>query len=143
MKLSQIKNIIKESIKELINEQQGLVPFTNPGGFGGGGNWTEPTIYGGGNGTIYLECPPGYVFGNTGLSPDYNGTQRPMNDDQVIVPSSFNTINGGTKIRITECRKLDLNYVNPTGGSADISNLQVADPMPLKKADPTIDISKR
>lgn len=125
MKLSHLKNIIKESVKQLMTEQQGLAPFTNPGGFTGGGHWVDPTISGGGNGTIYLECPAGYVFGNTGLSPDYNGTQRPMDDDQVIVPSPYNTINGVTKIRITECRKLDLNYVAPPVNPVDVEPLGI------------------
>ena len=127
MKLSHLKNIIKESIKQLITEQQtypGITPFTNPGNFAGGGHWVVPTISAGGNGTIYLKCPAGYVFGPEGLSPDYNGNLRPMTDEDVIVPSTYtNTgttvFDGMNGIRITKCRKLDLNYVAPPVNPGD------------------------
>jgi len=111
MKLLRVKRLIKESIKKLINEQQGLVPYTNVGGFSNWNNeWVFPTISPTGNGQMVLTCPIGYTFGPVGLTSDPNGTARPFSGPDVVTSTTqYNNVNGVTKLIMTRCRLLDSN----------------------------------
>lgn len=137
MKLSKIKNIIKESIKELITEQQGPHPFEIP---------TVPslamaTISYASISSMKITCPNGYVFGDT-----MSSGGRPFNTKDVCMQEPVggnSSYDGVNEIIIPKCRKLDLNYITPPpptptlgvggtlsgdGGIEDTRGVNVADP---------------
>ena len=106
MNKSQLKNIIRRSIKELMTEQQGPHPFETP---------TLPSLamatisQTNGPGGMKITCPNGYVFGDTMGYRAFN-TKDVCMQEPVGGNSSYD---GVKEIIIPKCRKLDLNYVAP------------------------------
>jgi hypothetical protein len=108
MKQSQLRNIIKESVKELMTEQQGPHPFETP---------LLPSLamaiisQTNGPGGMKITCPNGYVFGDT-----MSSGGRPFNTKDVCMQETVggnSYYDGVWQIIIPTCRKLDLNYVAP------------------------------
>ena len=117
MKISQLKNIIKESIQKLITEQQGPpTPAVNLGGDNQGTYFMCPPGYrlpSGVNGTIY-----GPNFSGPNLGSGY-GVLNSVSSNPALLAGNYQVPNGTSApgkligYRIPECIESHDNYVDP------------------------------